>query len=121
MPWHPLLAASSRRSCGTNARTCCTRSYAAQDRRSIPPSQAVADDMDNTADNAPIVNTRHAMRQREIGLDAFELGVWAKNNRTWTGSPANLEEPKGEITMSKAFAINYGAHDGVMQSPGAFQ
>jgi hypothetical protein len=30
-------------------------------------------------------------------------------------------EPKGEITMRKAFAINYVTHDGVMQSPGAFQ
>src|SRR5260370_40316993 len=30
--------------------------------------------MDNSADNAPIVNTRHAMRQREIVFDVFELG-----------------------------------------------
>jgi hypothetical protein len=35
--------------------------------------------------------------------------------------PNGKIEPKGEITMRKAFAINYVTHDGVMQSPGAFQ
>jgi hypothetical protein len=35
--------------------------------------------------------------------------------------PKGKIEPKGEITMRKAFAINYVTHDGVMQSPGAFQ
>jgi hypothetical protein len=57
--------------------------------------------MDNSADNAPIVNTRHAMRQRKIGFDAFELGF---SEPKIIGSPANLEEkiePKGEITMRK--------------------
>jgi hypothetical protein len=47
-----------------------------------------------------------------------------RNSQTWAGSPANLEEknePKGEITMRKVFAINCVTHDGVMQSPGAFQ
>jgi hypothetical protein len=27
--------------------------------------------MDNSAYDAPIVNTRHAMREREMGFDAF--------------------------------------------------
>jgi len=35
--------------------------------------------------------------------------------------PKRNIEPKGEITMRNAFAINYVTHDGVMQSPGAFQ
>jgi hypothetical protein len=95
------------------------------DLRSIPPSQAVADHMDNSADNAPIVNTRHAMRQREIGFDAFELGFSEpKIIRHGQVLPPTLKrkiEPKGEITMRKVFAINYVTHDGVMQSPGAYQ
>ncbi len=30
-------------------------------------------------------------------------------------------EPKGEITVRNVLTINYLAHDGVMQSPGAFR
>ena len=45
------------------------------DFRSIPPSQAVSDRMDYTADHAPIIYARHAMRPWEIGFDAFELGL----------------------------------------------
>jgi hypothetical protein len=81
--------------------------------------------MDNSADNAPIVNTRYDMRQREIGFDAFELGFSeSKIIRHGQGLLPTLKrkiEPKGEITMRKALAINYVTHDGVMQSPGAFQ
>ena len=47
----------------------------------------------------------------------------------WPGESAEVAdqartsayEPKGEITMRKAFAINYVTHDGDTQSPGAFQ
>ena len=35
--------------------------------------------------------------------------------------PKRKIEPKGQISMRKAFAINYVTHDGVMQSTGAFQ
>jgi hypothetical protein len=81
--------------------------------------------MDNSADNAPIVNTRHAMRQREIGFDAFELGFSEpkiiRHGQVLLPTLKRKIEPKGEITMRKVFAINYVTHDGVMQSPGAFQ
>jgi hypothetical protein len=30
-------------------------------------------------------------------------------------------EPKGEITVRNALTTNYLTHDGVLQSPGAFQ
>jgi len=41
-----------------------------------------------SADNAPIVNTRHAMRQRKIGFDALELGF---SEPKIIGSPASLK------------------------------
>ena len=64
------------RPCGDDDRACADALVVDEPKRTIliPPSQAVADHMDSSADNAPIVNTRHAMQQREIRLDAFELG-----------------------------------------------
>jgi hypothetical protein len=43
--------------------------------RRIPsPLQPVSNDVNNPADYAPIINMRHAMRQREIGHYPFKLG-----------------------------------------------
>ena len=44
------------------------------DLRRIPPSQAIANDVNDPADHATVVDTRSATRFREVGFDAFELG-----------------------------------------------
>jgi hypothetical protein len=65
------------------------------------------------------------MRQREIGFDAFELGFSEpkiiRHGQVLPPTSKRKIDPKGEITVRKAFAINDVTHDGVMQSPGAFR
>jgi hypothetical protein len=63
----------------------------------------------------PTYPSRPVLRQREIGFDAFELG------RFLLPSLKRKIEPKGEITMRKAFAIKFVTHDGDMQLPEALQ
>ena len=41
--------------------------------RSVLPLQAIADDIDNAAHHPPVVNTRYAMGQRKVWLQAGHL------------------------------------------------
>ena len=41
----------------------------------VPPSQAIADDVDNSADDTAVVDTGPAVRSWEVGSDTVKLNI----------------------------------------------
>ena len=79
--------------------------------------------------NTPMLDQRANLLYKVLcgpwRVDAFELSFSEpkiiRHGQVLLPTLKRKIEPKGEITMRKVFAINYVTHDGVMQSPGAFQ
>jgi len=60
--------------------------------RRISPLQPALQHMDDAAENAPAIHSRHPVRAREVGLYALVCASTSQNDPTWAGPPNKVSQ-----------------------------
>jgi len=68
--------------------------------RRIAPAKAIADDVEDAADDPLVVEPRHSVREREVGRDPLDLRLRQPEQVSMAAPPAAMEAQQDQSARS---------------------